>query len=278
MAEIIVSKRTIDVFFDMLSSNSSFNEICELFESEGIFQKPNYKSLYSGVRKATADAFVSSLALSDQNDANKLIRVIETYLVKNDNEYFNIRDDIKFIQLIKLLNNDGFDYLNGKIISVNGIMVSRPESIFDTYSLEHVKKDWDRAINQNNTDPEDAITAARSMLESTCKWLLNRLNISFTERDDLPQLYKKVANKLEFFADKDGERIVKQITGSMSSIVTAMAELRNKYGDSHGKDEKYVAPKPSHSVLMVNLSGSLCAFLFETYLNSKYFEEDNNFS
>ncbi|WP_161487987.1 hypothetical protein [Paenibacillus glacialis] len=39
MADFIVSSRTIDVFFNILSSKSSVNEISELFESEGIFTK-----------------------------------------------------------------------------------------------------------------------------------------------------------------------------------------------------------------------------------------------
>lgn len=278
MEEPIISNRTISVFFDILSSKSYINEICELFENEGVFKKINFSSDYSGARKSTADTYVSSLDLTNKSDANKLIRVIESYLINKDNEYFNIRDDFRFSQLIKLLNNDGFDYMNGKIIPMNGVLVNQPESILESYSLDHVRKDWDRAIEQSNIDPEDAITAARSMLESTCKWILARMNISYTIRDDLPQLYKKVANELEFFPDRDGERLVKQITGSMSSIVTAIAEFRNKYSDSHGKDEKYIPPLTSHSVLTVNLSGSLCTFLFETYLTSKYSKEGNNFS
>ncbi|MGF9697835.1 abortive infection family protein [Paenibacillus sp. MABNR03] len=278
MGDFIISSRTIDVFFNILSSKSTVNEISELFESEGIYEKPNFSSKHSGARKSTADAYVSNLDLGNKTDVQKLIRVIETYLIKNDNEYFNISEDIRFTQLIRLLNNDGFDYSNGKILPVNGVFVSQPESMFDTYSLEHVKKDWDRAIKESNTDPEDAITAARSMLESTCKWLMNRMEISYTERDDLPQLYKKVADKLEYFPDIDGERIVKQFTGSMSGIVSAVAEFRNKYGDSHGKNEHYIPPTSSHSVLTVNLSGALCTFLFETYMTNKYIKEGNNIS
>ena len=278
MTDVIVSSRTVDVFFNILSSNSTINEISELFESEGVFKKPDFSSKYSGARKSTADAYVSNLDLTNKSDAQKLIRVIETFLLRNDNEYSNISDDARFTLLIKLLNNDGFDYTNGKIISVSGVSVSQPEFIFDSYSLDHVKKDWDRAIKECNTDPEDAITAARSMLESTCKWILNRMSINYTDRDDLPQLYRKVADKLEYFPDIDGERIIKQITGSMSGIVSALAEFRNKYGDSHGKNEYYVPPTPNHSVLSVNLSGALCTFLFETYMNSKHFKEGNSLS
>lgn len=271
----IISKRTIEVFFDLLSDRSVVNEICQLFENEGVFRKPNHSSSYSGARKATADGYVSNLDMTKQSDAYRLIKVIETFLIRNDNEYSNIQEDSRFIQLLKLLNNDGFDYVDGRIIPISGILVNQTELI-DSYGLEFVKRDWERAINQCNIDPEDAITAARSMLESTCKWILDKLSITYTERDDLPQLYKKVADRLVYFPDRNGERIFKQISGSMSGIVSHMSELRNKYGDSHGKNENYIPPTKTHSVLAVNLSGALCTFLIETYMSN--INEGNNLS
>ena len=64
MGDFIISSRTIDVFFNILSSKSTVNEISELFESEGIYEKPNFSSKHSGVRKSTADAYVSNLDLA----------------------------------------------------------------------------------------------------------------------------------------------------------------------------------------------------------------------
>lgn len=44
---------------------------------------------------------------------------------------------------------------------------------------------WVRIQDRRDSDPEGAITAARTLLESTCKYLLDRLEVTYGD-DDLP--------------------------------------------------------------------------------------------
>jgi hypothetical protein len=52
---------------------------------------------------------------------------------------------------------------------------------------------WGKALARRKTDPEGAITAARTLLEATCKTILDDRGGDYGHRDDLPKLYGRVA-------------------------------------------------------------------------------------
>jgi HEPN domain-containing protein len=133
-----------------------------------------------------------------------------------------------------------------------------------TSSLESL---WRKIHARREEDPEGAITAARTMLESTLKYVLDELSEAYLDKDELPDLYKKVSQRLNLSPGGHNEQIFKQILQGVSSVVFGFSSLRNKYGDAHGKGKAYVGPDRRHSDLVVNLSGSICIFLVETLSN-----------
>jgi hypothetical protein len=55
---------------------------------------------------------------------------------------------------------------------------------------------WDKANDRLLDDPEGAITAARSLLESTCKLILGELKVAYSGSSDVPKLYDSVCRAL----------------------------------------------------------------------------------
>ena len=139
-----------------------------------------------------------------------------------------------------------------------------------SFDSESINRAWQRTILRQNEDPEGAITAARSLLESVCKHILDNLGIEYNSgKLELHQLYKKVAKELNLSPDQHSEQIFKQILGGCSSIIHGLGSLRNSLGDAHGKGVKHVRPSSRHARLAVNLSGSMALFLVETYSKVK---------
>jgi len=128
---------------------------------------------------------------------------------------------------------------------------------------------WKKAIEKKENDPEGAITAARTLIESVLKHILDEQNISYNDGIDLPELYKEVAKSLNLAPEQHQEQIFKQILGGSSSIVSGLGALRNKLGDAHGKSKSNIKPKERHSELAVNLAGSISIFLFKTFKETK---------
>lgn len=261
----MIKKNTLYAFYDLLSTYGTISSIQKMFECEDIYEAESYVSTLNGQRRSLADTYIASLDLNKNSDLRKLFNVIEIfYLEKDEDEGF--KEDNNLRKFLLLLERDGYDFINGKVQCKGPeYIVSEIENITGEYDIEHVENDWNRALSQAKTDPEDAITATRAMVESTLKWILDDMETKYKETDNLGHLYKRVAQLLKLSPDQHGEEIFKQILGSINGVVTGLGSLRNAYGDSHGKGKMNYKPSERHAKFAINLSGTLCIYLIETY-------------
>jgi len=142
-----------------------------------------------------------------------------------------------------------------------------------SYDALGVKEAWNKALARRDTDPAGAITAARTLLETVCKHLLEDANGNpeYRQNDDLPKLYRLASERLSIAPSQHSEDAFKRILGSAASIVEGLGTLRNKLGDAHAPTGRMpVKVAPRHAALAVNLAGSMALFLIET-ANSKGF-------
>lgn len=149
------------------------------------------------------------------------------------------------------------------------------EETLEICSEDSVHRAWLKCLERRENDPEGAITSARTLFESTCKYILDSVGETYEETDDLPKLYKRTSKVLRLSPDQHNEQIFKQILGGCGSVVEGLGSLRNKYGDAHGKGNTKARPTKRHAELAVNLSGTICSFLISTFEERKA-EKDNN--
>lgn len=135
----------------------------------------------------------------------------------------------------------------------------------DKLNADHVRRLWRKAQERQVEDPEGALTAARALLESVCKLILDELGEAYDDNAELPKLYRGVAKNLNLTPDQHTELVFKQILGGCTSVVEGLGALRNKMGDAHGKSTRAVRPAPRHAELAVNLAGSMATFLVATF-------------
>lgn len=125
---------------------------------------------------------------------------------------------------------------------------------------------WSKALERRTSDPEGAITSARTLLESVCKHILDDRGIVYDSNSiELHELYKLVAKELTLSPDQHNEKVFKQILGGCSGIVSGLGTLRNRLGDAHGKGKLPAKPSPRHAELAVNVAGAIAMFLVETH-------------
>lgn len=134
-----------------------------------------------------------------------------------------------------------------------------------SFDPDGVHADWQKALQRRQSDPEGAITMARTLLETVCKRILGELGETIDEGADLPALYRAVAEKLNLAPSQHTEESFKVILGSCHQIVERLGTLRNKVGDAHGRGGKPVKPSARHAHLAVNLAGTMATFLVETW-------------
>jgi hypothetical protein len=123
---------------------------------------------------------------------------------------------------------------------------------------------WNKALERKSSDPEGAITLAKSLLESVLKHILDERRIEYSGAADLPELYRLVAKELNLAPDQHTQDNFKRILGGIASIVNELGTLRNRLGDAHGRGKNITKPAARHAELAVNLAGGIALFLIET--------------
>jgi hypothetical protein len=140
--------------------------------------------------------------------------------------------------------------------------------MLETFDLDGVHAVWTKALARRTTDPEGAITVARTLLETVTKRILDETGRSYCEKDDLPKLYASAANALNLAPNQHTEEPIKAILGGAMNLVNGIGTLRNRLSDSHGRGGRVpVKPSPRHASLAVNTAGAIATFLVETLLD-----------
>lgn len=132
-------------------------------------------------------------------------------------------------------------------------------------SSVYVQEVWQKALERRTTDPEGAITSARTLLESVCKHILQAAGVAYAEGADLPKLYTLTSKQLNLSPSQHTGNIFKQILGGCHSVVEGLGALRNRHSDAHGKGAAAIRPSARHAELAVNLAGTMATFLLQTW-------------
>lgn len=129
-----------------------------------------------------------------------------------------------------------------------------------------VTKSWTAALNKVTTDPDGAITATRTTLESICKHICDERGVTYEDVWDLSKLYKAAAAAMEVSPDQHTEQIIKQILSGAATVVGGLAGMRNALSDAHGRGKGSVGPAPRHAKLAVNAGFAIAGFLIDTHI------------
>jgi abortive infection Abi-like protein len=135
----------------------------------------------------------------------------------------------------------------------------------ERFDPKHVHAAWQKALDRRSTDPEGAITAARTLLETVCKHILDDADAPYPSDADLPKLWALTAEQLNLAPHQHQEGIFKAILGNCQAVVNNLGAIRNRVDDAHGQGRRPVKPKARHAELAVNLAGTMAAFLVETW-------------
>lgn len=139
------------------------------------------------------------------------------------------------------------------------------ETLSGNVNAQYIQEAWTKSLERRESDPEGAITIARTLLESVCKFIMDHEGVKYEDKWEMPQLYKGAQAVLNLSPDNHTEDIFKQILGGCTSVVNGLGSLRNKHSDAHGRSHKVPKPSKRHAQLAVNLAGTMAVFLFDSW-------------
>lgn len=154
----------------------------------------------------------------------------------------------------------------GKGVPVLSELAGLAEMIdFDT-----VSRDLDRALASAATDPEDAVTAACSTIESVCRSILVELGAPLPAKKDVQGLYNAVKQPLGLSPDRsDLDPIiandVRQVLSGLATVIGGVGALRTHGGDAHGREKGYERVDARIARLSIHAASTAALFLIETW-------------
>ena len=145
------------------------------------------------------------------------------------------------------------------------------EKYLEQHGYIAAHEDFERAINVVETDPEQALGHASSILESICKEIIIRCNKEMPKDQSLKPLVKAAYNCLHLSPDSHADPDIKQILGGLNNVAAGIGVIRTKYSAFHGRSDsqKVYRLQSRHARLAIGSASVLGCFLIETYLDRK---------
>lgn len=263
MSEQLVPRPVVEAFISCFGG-TILRDVDALFEDLGFKFDPSAEKDAEqhgrGARRSRAAGYITGSDLKQPRDADRLLKAITLALPDWESaEGGSEWSDLK--RLRRNLDVAGFDWDGKTLVRRAGpVPASFAQRLAD---LEDVNREVARILESVDRDPADAITAARALVETACKSVLDELGEPVDDRDDLPTLYKKTAIALKIDTTQH-DVIYRQILQGLAGSVQGLAELRNKLGDAHGPRRGAVRAQPRHARMAAGAALTVATFLIET--------------
>jgi len=258
----LIHPRVRAAFAELSSSWGVLRTISGAFEVEGFVRGPEVQS--GGQRRSLFDTFANAIDWSDPEQVGRALRVFDEILTWGSEEYSG--EAIK--NMNRLLSYDGYMIDDQRLIrpTSNRTLELPLEQLRDPAAIEDHLRRLDAA---GDTDPALAISSAKSLLEATCKLVLEQIGLPYDDRSDVPQLVRDVQKALKVHPDDiaptaKGRATIVRTLSNLSQVATGLAELRNEYGSDHGRARSVSGIRPRHAHLAVGSAQTFCRFLLET--------------
>lgn len=157
--------------------------------------------------------------------------------------------------------------IGGKVQSAVG-MKGATKSLSDLIKgreLISIDMEFERATDNTNTEPREACSAACNILESLFKIMIDEEKLEKPAKQDLKNLWKPVAEYLNFNPKRIEDNDLRKILSGMHSIVDGVGALRTHASSAHGAGKQIYKLEPRHARLAIHSAHTLAMFVLESW-------------
>lgn len=246
--------------FDALTMEAVGEALCSKYQlSKG-------KSLKAYLMEASDDKALDLL--------NALMNYYEQYSLfenetRDSDPLFGDLDSVGLYRKAYLKCKEILDKHRG--VSAN---TARAEIIEDMFTTQYMRQQIRLMIEMQDDNPAEAIGKAKELIESCCKFILKQHNVAYTKDDGVAELASKAFDTIKImpkYVDESHPNAsdLKSIYGSLKGMVRNIANLRNAFGNGHGKEIDFQGLEPRHAHLIVGASITIVEFLWASNEDTK---------
>jgi hypothetical protein len=154
--------------------------------------------------------------------------------------------------------------------SSDGVLIQTFISKVHILDFDTVQMELARALPNVKDDPEDAVTAACSLIEAVCRSILIELKLELPAKRDIDGLVRAVQEPLGLSPGRTDlqpeiEQDVRQILGGLTSVSKGVGALRTHGGDAHGREKGFRRIDEHLARLALNSASSIAIFLIDAW-------------
>lgn len=157
--------------------------------------------------------------------------------------------------------------IGGKVQSAVG-MKGATKSLSDLIKGREfisIDLEFERAIDNANSEPREACSAACNILESLFKIMIEEEKIEKPTKQDLKSLWKPVADYLNFDPKSIEDNDLRKILSGMNAVVDGVGALRTHASSAHGAGKQIYKLEPRHARLAIHSAHTLATFVLESW-------------
>lgn len=267
------SNRTFAEFFD---DHFAVNIYADAFSKHGTSK---YNRLLAFIELSPPHVVIELLNLLWKRKTVARDEEIEVATMKCESDVWTVSTEyVAALAESAALEDRPFQILINEIASLPSHSTApHLQKVTSAWTLDTVDVEVVRALENLEKDPEAAITAASSMIESVCRSILLARGLDLPKQLDIKSLYKEVRETLGLSPGKLGlgaeiEADVRTVLGALGNAVQGIGALRTHAGTAHGRERGFRRVDPRIARLAVNSAFALALFLVETW--EKRFPDD----
>lgn len=199
-------------------------------------------------------------------------RIIEGY-IEQDLDPKNM-NDAKCIErnssIQNALERANLQYApGGQIISALAAPSRTLADMIRGRDLATINLEFERAHENVEHEPRDAVSAACNILESICKTYIEDESLELPQKQDLQPIWSVVRKDLGFDPGQVADRDLQEILSGLLAVVSGIGALRTHASSAHGAGRKVYKLEPRHARLAVHAAHTVALFIIESWDKKK---------
>jgi uncharacterized protein YecA (UPF0149 family) len=264
----VIPQTIISLVGDMISNRETHASLNSLFLYAGAPGEPpegnKQVKAISWIQRVNQDLTVNPLEV--------LGKLLEKYMeeILDDNKSWEKDRIVENKKIMAAMEKYGLHYLQGGLVVTGAHTPSKSlEDYIKENNLEYFDFEFNRALQNVDTIPREAISAASNMLETICKVYIEVNKLEMPAKQDLRPVWNIVKKNLGFDASKVEDGDLQKILTGLFSIVEGIGELRTHASSAHGMGKTVYRIEPRHARLAIHSAHTASLFLLETWKKRK---------
>lgn len=161
-------------------------------------------------------------------------------------------------------------YIRGGHITTSlGVPTRSLEELIRERDIPSIEHEFRRAMENVESSPREAVSAASNILESLCKVYIEEEQLEMPSKQDLKPVWTVVRKHLGFDPSVIEDKDLQTILTGLFAVVEGIGALRTHASSAHGAGKKSYKLEPRHARLAIHSAHTVALYVIESWDKKK---------